>query len=61
MMQAAFRGWGVIVNDKLHEVSFQEQYDAEEYVKGFISHKNFRDGVNIRFVRTIITLAEDQS
>jgi hypothetical protein len=60
-MQAKFRGYGVQINGELQDVSFAENFDAEDWAKRIVTDKQWRAGVQIKIVRVIVSLAEDQS
>jgi hypothetical protein len=62
MTTAKFRGYGVEINGVLQNVSFDDAYDAEDWVKAFIKHDHLLKGaITIKIVRTSVVLAEDQS
>jgi hypothetical protein len=59
-MQAKFRGYGVQIDGELQNVSFAESFDAEDWIKRAVTGTQWRDGVQIKIVRVIVSLAEDQ-
>jgi hypothetical protein len=61
MTTAKFRGYGVEFNGALQNVSFDESFGAEDWIKVFIQAHHLRGGVTIKIVRTNVVLAEDQS
>jgi hypothetical protein len=61
MTTAKFRGYGVEIDGVLHNVSFNDEFDAEDWIKTFIRSHHLRGGVTIKIVRTNVVLAEDQS
>jgi hypothetical protein len=61
MTTAKFRGYGVEIDGVLHNVSFNDEFGAEDWVKMFIRSHHLRGGVTIKVVRTNVVLAEDQS
>jgi hypothetical protein len=62
MTTAKFRGYGVEINGALQNVSFDESYDAEDWIRQFIKTDHLlRSGITIKIVRTSVLLAEDQS
>jgi len=60
MTTAKFRGYGVVLNDTLQNVSFDDAFEAEEWVRSFIRTDHLKGGVTIKIVRTTVSLAEDQ-
>jgi hypothetical protein len=58
---AKIRGYGVEINGALQNVSFDDAYDAEDWVKMFIKREHLRGGVTIAIVRTTVVMAEDQN
>lgn len=54
------RGHGVMIDGHLHEVSFSEGCEAQEYIARAVRPEQWRAGVQCKVVRTIIVLADDQ-
>jgi hypothetical protein len=61
MTTAKFRGYGVEINGALQNVSFDDEYDAEDWLKAHIKTDHLHGGVTIKIVRTTVVMAEDQS
>jgi hypothetical protein len=51
----------VQINGELQNVSFDESFDANDWAKRVVTETQWREGVQIKIVRVVVSLADDQA